>query len=188
MTEEPEVVAPLDAYVTAKPDEPTFTLQGGDPLAAPLVRLWAFFARRRAATVRIEEGIFAELIEAGIGHRVEHDERERDNLLVRATAAEQVSWEMDSYSRGEINADVPTTAADTHLTELQRIDLHDLRVRAAQKLNNFHSELIDMREALQRAGFTDMEPLSDLKTAAYNLRLLNEMIEPRRLMKKDPQS
>jgi hypothetical protein len=185
-----EVVAPLDAYTTAKPDEPTFTLQGGDPLAAPLVRAWAFLARRRAGVVRFEQGSFAELIEAPIGNSVADDEREKDNLLVRATAAEQVSWTMDAYRKGDHATDRPTEAADTHLTELQRIDLHDLRVRVAQKLSNFRCEIEEMHEALTKAGYVDVDDgvgnmiaMSDLKTAAYNLKLLNEMIEPRRMMK-----
>lgn len=180
-----EIVAPLDAYATAKPDEPTFTLQGGDPLAGPLVRAWAFLARHRAGLTRFEQTTFAELIEAAIGHSLRDDQRECDNLLVRATAAERVSWAMDDYVRGNDKADLPSEAADTHLDELQRIDLHDLKVRVAQKLSNFRGEIEEMREALQKAGYTDQEPLSDLKTIVYNLGLLKDQIEPRRLFKKD---
>jgi hypothetical protein len=185
-TPEVEAVAPLDAYVTAKPDEPTFTLQGGDPLAAPLVRIWAFLARRRAGIARFDKETFGEMIEAAIGNTVVDDDREHNNLLVRATAAEEVSWAMDAYRKGNHSTDRPTEAADTHLTELQRIDLHDLKVRVAQKLSNFRCELLELHEALQKAGYTELEPLSDLKTAAYNLNLLNEMIEPRRIFHKDP--
>lgn len=181
-----EVVAPLDAYATAKPDEPTFTLQGGDPLAPPLVRMWALLARRRAGLLRFGgEGDFSELIEAAIGNDVSSDERERESLKVRATAAEEVSWAMDAYQKGEHATDKPSEAQDTHLNELQRIDLHDLKVRVASKLSNFRCEMIEMCEALEKAGFTDEEPRADFKTLAYNLGLLNQMIEPRRLFKKD---
>lgn len=181
---EVEAVAPLDAYATAKPDEPTFTLQGGDPLAGPLVRLWALFARRRAGLARIDPNTwFAEIIEAAIGSLIDSDEREVDNLKIRATAAEVVSWSMDDYRKGN-HTDKPTEAANTHLTELQRIDLHDMKVRVAQQLSSFSGALVEMREELEKRGFNDLEALSDMKTASYNLRLLNEMIEPRRIFKK----
>jgi hypothetical protein len=75
-TEEAEVVAPLDAYATAKPDEPTFTLQGGDPLAGPLVRTWAFLARRRAGCS----------LRAGIVQRA-HRGRDRQQRRARRAGA-----------------------------------------------------------------------------------------------------
>ena len=180
-----EVVAPLDAYATAKPDEPTFTLQGGDPLAPALVREWALLARVRAGLIPDASGILGQALEAAAMHSVRDDERERDSLLVRATAAEEVSWAMDAYQKGEHATDKPSEAQDTHLDELQRIDLHDLKVRVASKLSNFRCEMIEMCEALEKAGFTDEEPRADFKTLAYNLGLLNQMIEPRRLFKKD---
>lgn len=183
MTE--EVVAPLDAYATAKPDEPTFTLQGGDPLAGPLVRTWAFLARRRAGLARFEEGTFSELIEAAIGHSVANDDREHDNLLVRATAAEIVSWSMDAYRKGNHHTDKPTEAADTHLTELQRIDLHDLKIRSAQKLSNFSCELQEIREALANAGYDDPDILTHMHAAQGALSRLSAAIEPRRIFQKD---
>jgi hypothetical protein len=106
MTE--EVVAPLDAYATAKPDEPVFTLQGGDPLAAPLVRLWAQLARLRTG---LGKGLwppsFTDAENAVLNHDVSHDEKESANLLLRATAAEEVSWAMDAYVNGNRNSDVP---------------------------------------------------------------------------------
>jgi hypothetical protein len=167
-----EVVAPLDAYATAKPDEPTFTLQGGDPLAGPLVRAWAFLARRRACVIRFEQESFGELIEAAIGNSAEHDEQERDGLLVRATAAEQVSWEMDAYRKGNHHKDQPAEAVDTHLNELQRIDLHDMKVRIAQELSD--------------RGYQDEDTLEHMAQVSGFLRSLNETIEPRRIFKKDP--
>lgn len=179
-----EAVAPLDAYATAKPDEPVFTLQGGDPLAAPLVRLWAFFARRRAMAVRIEQETFGELIEAAIGHTVEHDDREKQSLLVRATAAEEVSWAMDAYAKGQVDADKPSEAADTHLDELARIDLHDLRVRLASRLSNHRCELIEMQEELRKREFTDLILIEQLDTVADALQLLQHDMEPRRQLKK----
>jgi hypothetical protein len=186
MSEEAEVVAPLDAYATAKPDEPTFTLQGGDPLAGPLVRLWASAARVRAGLAGNVLEAASALLKTARSHAVEADDREHDSLLVRATAAEQVSWDMDAYLKGNHRVeDKPAEGTDTHLNELQRIDLHDLKVRIAQKLSSFRCELEELREALEKAGYTELEPLSDMKTAIYNLGLLKDMIEPRRIFQKD---
>lgn len=179
--------APLDAYVTAKPDEPVFTLQGGDPLAAPLVRLWAWMARGRAGICQpknlMSHAGVACLIEIVEKHSVADDERERDNLLLRATAAEQVSWAMDDYVKGNHGVDRPSEAEDTHLTELQRIDLHDLKVRAAQKLSNHRSEVLGIREALIERGYEDAAVVDRLIAVEKELKALNEAIEPRRIFK-----
>jgi hypothetical protein len=188
-----EVVAPLDAYATAKPDEPTFTLQGGDPLAAPLVRLWTFFARRRAMTLRIEEKTFGELIEAAIGHEIsDDDDRERDNLLVRATAAEQVSWAMDAYVKGHHDTtDKPTEADDTHIDELARIDLHKARLHAAEKVSYMRGDLQEilvelLPSWLAAGGGSEVEAMMpELRDLIDRLGDIYHEIEPRRLFRKD---
>lgn len=179
-----EAIAPLDAYATAKPDEPTFTLQGGDPLAAPLVRLWATAARFRAGIGTPATMLDpSKLLIAAQQHSVVHNERECENLKVRATAAEEVSWAMDAYANGEQCVDVPSEAADTHLSELQRIDLHDLRVRAVGRINSMVAELNELRPALVKAGFEDY--LGDLLNAENHLVEASRVIEPRRIFKKD---
>jgi hypothetical protein len=181
-----EVVAPLDAYATAKPDEPVFTLQGGDPLAAPLVRLWAQLARLRTG---LGKGLwppsFTDAENAVLNHDVSHDEKESANLLLRATAAEEVSWAMDAYVNGNRNSDVPTEAEDTHLDELKRIDLHDVRVRVAQRLSNIASELTDLDTVLRDAGYIGPWPGTPVTETVRQLKKLNECIEPRRIFKKD---
>jgi hypothetical protein len=82
MTDEASPAVALDAYPTAKPDEPTFTLQGGDPFAPPCVLEWAKKARLFALTL-------------------DEDDPRRADLLLRATSAEEVAWEMLAYQRGE---------------------------------------------------------------------------------------
>jgi hypothetical protein len=185
MTE--EVVAPLDAYATAKPDEPVWTAQGGDPLAPPLLRLWALMARVRAgepfagSLVQWAEGVK----EVAEHHSVADDEREAANLLVRATATEEISWAMDEYARGHHSVDQPTEAQDTHLSELQRIDLHELKIKVAQKLSAYHSEMSELRTALKAAGFEDIGVLTAMGVVTGDLRVLSDRIEPRRLFHKD---
>jgi len=183
-------VAPLDAYVTAEPDEPTFTLQGGDPLAPPLVRLWAYMARLRAG-VLTPAGFTQDWVEGikevAASHSVEHNEREQSNLLIRATAAEEVSWSMDEYQHQIPESDKPSKADETHLEEKAKLDLHDARVRYAQSISNMFSTLTDMREnLLQRGGFFcgEHDPIDeDWLAAIHLLKSLNKAVEPRRLMK-----
>jgi hypothetical protein len=178
-----EVVAPLDAYATAKPDEPTFTLQGGDPLAASIVRIWAYCARIRAGLLSLSkitgDEVLGKALIAAQQYSVAHDDQEVRNLKIRATAAEEVSWTMDAYLRGDGGTQLPTEAQDTHLTELERIDLHDLKVRVAQRLSNFRCELIEMRDGLIKAGFQDY--LGDFLNAENHLNEANKIVEPRRI-------
>lgn len=190
MTPPEEAVAPLDAYATAKPDEPTFTLQGGDPLAAHLVRAWAALARIRAgvmgATGLAAGDILGDCAIAA-GDAVEHDEREQENLLIRATAAEEVSWQMDAYLKGQpFKAETEVVVDDTP-EELARIDLHDYRVRAAQKINNMVADLQDMIDDLAPRWNDRPESTETmLRQAKAHLELISHWVEPRRLMKKEP--
>lgn len=73
-------VGDYDAVETAKPGEPIFTLQGGDPIGPATVLFWADEARKLA--------------------RRSEDEKVADKLLRKAYAAEQVAWAMQDYQRG----------------------------------------------------------------------------------------
>lgn len=144
--------APLDAYETAKAGEPTFTLQDGDPLSAPLVRLWALLARVRTDTIRGDDEWIYPPLEAALHSSIAHDPREVDNLLLRATQAEQVSWEMDSYRKGfESKEQVEQKTVD----EFARLDIYDIRRRCASAISAFVSDLSIYGEALTKRGFMD---------------------------------
>jgi hypothetical protein len=144
--------APLDAYETAKPNEPVFTLQGGDPLAAPLVRLWALLARVRANTIRGDSEWIYPPLESALRSIVEHDPRECDNLLLRATQAEVVSWEMDSYAKGEESeAEVKRLEMD----EFTKLDVYDIRRRFASAISSFASDVAAYKIALSNRGVLD---------------------------------
>lgn len=174
---------PLDAYATAKPDEPTWTVQGGDPLSAPLLRVWAAFARLMAGVVTpgVLDGIFAELRTAA-NNNLPENERDIDGLLIRATRTEEVSWDMDAYRKGGNHAEARVEAADDTPEELARIDLHDLRVRSTQKINNMVAELKEIDEELAKRGFTDAR-CYDSHLIVGRLQDLSHVIEPRRVMK-----
>lgn len=129
-------VKALDAYPTAAPGEPTFTLQGGDPFAPACVLEWAKRARAFALTLP-------------------EDDPRQDELLLRATSAEQVAWEMQAYQRGEasdsdahaamtqakLSTSMIGAASDDARAKLQR---HRLLNEAARSLDNAASILVDL--------------------------------------------
>lgn len=169
--------APLDGYESAKPNEPIFTLQGGDPLAAPLVRLWAYLARVRAG-LRGDVSWIDTPLYAAKQSSIEHDEEQKLDLLKRATEAEKISWHMDGYRRGEINL-----VEEMKTTDLNRLDIYDVRRRCASTISNFFSELNDYREELISRGWMDKGSITDVSIIALienELRPLHDQIEIKR--------
>lgn len=198
----PEIPAPLDAYETAKPDEPTWTVQGGDPLGAPLLRVWAIFARIQAGVIPDQgtEAVYAQLLKAANNNPPEND-REKHGLLLRATQTEEVSWSMDDYRAGRTAAEGSKSPAENSLDEKARLDLHDFRVRSAQKLNDMVYELTAMLDYFRAAEFQTgdanamLMPTGNVKLHALDkqglllflreeLKRTCELVEPRRLFKK----
>ena len=175
--ETPEVVAPLDCYKTAKPDEPVFTLQGGDPLAAPIVRIWALFAREAAGVIdsKLRSEILATRIE-----RVD-SKRERDDLLLRATQAEEVSWDMDDYLKQQSGAEEAKTPAENSLDTKAQLDLHDARLHAVSQLNNCIFEVNEIIENLLPSWPEDTKVIAaHLRDVVAGLELSRSWIKPSR--------
>ena len=89
---------PLDAFETLKPGKKHFTLQAGDPLAPPLILAWAYLARVRAGllTANIEHlsGKLAYALPTA------QSEAQSTELMLRATNAESIAWDMQAYQRG----------------------------------------------------------------------------------------
>jgi hypothetical protein len=169
--------APLDAYETAKPDEPIFTLQGGDPLAAPLVRIWAYLARVRAG-MRGDASMIAAPLHVAQVTSVEHDEEKRNELLVRASQAEEVSWHMDGYRRGEITHEAEIAS----VSDLAKLDIYDIRRRMASAVSNYRCSIVEFREELKSRGFIQDHDKIDDAVNASNICLiaLHEFVEIRR--------
>jgi len=180
MTTEPEpigsklVPSALDAYVSAEPDEPVFTLQGGDPLAPPLVIMWARLARARCGLGFEPEATLDNIARIIRENQVE-TENEANDLLKRATEAEQVSWSMSAYAKGQLTLDLE---ADIKPVEL-RLDLHDYRIYCANRLANAFSEMTDMIEQLGKLGYDDEDTIASIKNEVLALRLLFNAVEPR---------
>lgn len=181
-----EVVAPLDAYVTAKEGEPTWTVQGGDPLGGPLLRIWAAFARLRAGVITpgAVNTVFEEIRNAASRNMVP-SEREQESVLIRATKTEEVSWDMDTYRSGRALVNETEVVKDDSPEELARIDLHDYRVRSAQKINDMVANLLEIDEELAKRGF-DAGGMPIISVLVAELQATSEAIEPRRMMKRNP--
>lgn len=171
--------SPLDAYFTAKPNEPTWTVQGGDPLGGPLLRLWAHFARIQANAYpgRGLEGIFEQILKAA-NHNMPDKPSDREELLVRATETEYVSWNMDEYLKGYSSEEIRSWKT---ANVFDKLDVFDVRRRAASLISNFFSELNDYREQLAKLGSLSEELDNKLQGTILALRSIQKEISGEKL-------
>lgn len=180
-----EVPGPLDGMETAKPGEPVFTLQGGDPLGARLVRLWAFGARVRAGIVQVEkwtgDAVFNEFLDAAKG-AIAHDKK-KDELLVRATEAESISWDMDRYRRNEpaqveekITEGYGGYEPDESLVE--KMTENRERLETGRRVSNATGELFEAAEIARKYGLED-DAVALLRTVEL-LKGIGDRIRPQR--------
>lgn len=155
-----------DAIETAKPDEPLFALQGGDPFAPASIHKWVEQARAAAT--------------------LEPDNEKREALLRKATNAEAVAWAMVEYQRGELAQARPApveSAAPVTETALQL-------ARLADKLHNALAEANDVAEALgpipQQEGRVSHEWVRhNIRNAVALLKAAANDFEPRRHLRKE---
>lgn len=174
-----------DAIETAKPGEPLFPLQGGDPLAPALVQMWADFSRVRAGTISAEVAGLNAL--AALGRAATDNpapDKKRAGLLTKATGAEQVRWSMESYQRGEVDVEGKRARyQDDSEPEPEREEARNeraARIKIAAALHNHLAGVNDVAEAIQALG----GPLADQALALFAIvpmlkRIAGE-IEPRR--------
>lgn len=169
---------PLDAYVTAKPGEPTFSLQGGDPLAPALVRLWAQLARVQCGIISPTAVDCNEVINNAV-HKAELPSvSEQADLQLRATKAEELSWDMDAYLKGQSGAEPETSGEKLSVPE--RLDLFDVRVRMAAKISESLSVINDMREIVEDAGFRDPLFYANISSIMSMLKVSYNLVQPKR--------
>lgn len=162
-----------DAIETAKPDEPLFPIQGGDPHGPPTVLHWAELAR----------GEGRQLIS-------DHPEGSKEHtrglkLLDKATNAEQVAWAMQSYQRG----DKEPTGGRASYNDLPPIEIdesegHDRAVRAARikaagLLHNLVGQGVDIADALDSVEACPPE-VAALRNAIEQIKAVAYAVEPRR--------
>lgn len=144
---------PFDAFETAKPNEPIFTLQGGDPLAPGLVLLWAKHARREGLRLQDQNPKSAAALE----------------LLLRATSAEEIACDMKAYQRGEAShsdqaaaykqsREVGGTTTSENPEALEKLMRHRALRWCEERLGNADSEVTEVHTALEELGFNKDSP------------------------------
>lgn len=170
--------APLDAFETAKPNEPIWTVQGGDPLGAPLLRIWSLFARICAGRIPQQgvEYVFEEIRKAATSNPPEN-EKALDELLIRATETEQISWSMDEYRKGQASEEQVQVE---RIDDFERMDIFDVRRNAAQRISTFFSELNDFREELLKREWLTLELDVEMQTEIDRLRKLMKKLNVKR--------
>lgn len=168
MSEEPIVstkdkIGDYDAIETAKPGEPLFPLQGGDPFAPATIEFWSDLVRTAA--------------------RKEEDATKREKLLRKATAAELVAWVFRDYQR-----DPTTIAASEEQKRFESEDVTDQKVilaRVCERLNNAVAEIVTAAEKLESLGDTITGTAAKLlRDNAQGVKEISEEIEPRRHMRR----
>ncbi len=154
----------FDAIESAKPGEPIFTLQGGDPHAPATILHWAHLART-----------------AG---RKETNKHLYDKAMRKASHAEQVAWAFSEYQRDPDNF--------AQATEHKRFDSEDLTdrnvilARAADRLNNALAEAVIVAEWLETLDESLLTVIAArIRDAADTLKDVSETIEPRRHMRRE---
>lgn len=165
----PERAGEYDAIETAKPGEPLFPLQGGDPFAPECVLLWAQRAREAADRLSAE----AEITTAK--RAVEKLTAEADKLRRKATAAEEVAWAMQEYQRGDVAPPVPDVDDGD---EVQRSEIAALSA-ICDRIYNSEAELTEAADALHKIGGHDVGT-SKLRDAAICAGQAVRAAEPRR--------
>lgn len=159
-----ETLGSYDAIETAKPGEPLFPIQGGDPFGPPTVLHWAKLAR-----------------EAGMA---EPDEKKADALLRKATEAEQVAWVMQEYQRGEQKVEATRTQYNEPSIEIddsqgEERAVREARIKSADRLHNIVANGTDVGFLLDSLGVCYPES-TELHIAMATIKRLAYAIEPRR--------
>lgn len=148
-----------DALETAKPDEPIFVLQGGDPFAPATIRFWAGLQRDAAMRTPSRD--------------------ERMAMAAKATNAEVVSWDMEDYQRGELTTAAPKPKGyggvepDAARAGIARLSM------LADRVYNAIAELSEVGDALAAMGGHAAAELK-LRDAAIAAGDGVKLIEPRR--------
>jgi hypothetical protein len=182
-----------DALETAKEGEPIFVVQGGDPRGPGTVQFWAEYARAcsravlRGAKVVVGQTPF-DLVDGPEDYQPSQaDQREAERLLLKATNAEQVSWAMQAYQRGEEEQgayQADDTLAEQLMDEAaDRAAQRKMRITMTGALNNAAGIAFEVAEGLSRSRLL---PMADAKVreAVALLKAAAEEVEPRRGMER----
>lgn len=156
-----DTIGSYDGLETAKPGEPVFVCQGGDPFGPPAVLHWASLARA-----------------AGVA---EQDDKKAAKLLKKASEAELVAWAMMAYQRGEIELEGKRAQYTTDVIQIDSKERaeREAMIRGAASLNNAIAIIFDVAEMLAKYDAHGVER-TDLLQTVTNLHAVADIIEPRR--------
>lgn len=176
----------FDALETAKPDEPIFVVQGGDPLGPPTVQFWADRARDCARDIMDgKQAGFEPSDKLPEYEATEHDRREAERLLRKATNAEEVSWAMKAYQRREFEPHGgratynDTAGPDLTEDQLDRAAKRKALIAMVGQLNNALAIANDVGEGLVKLDLHH-DVVRVINEAVEGLKLASAAIEPRR--------
>jgi acetylornithine deacetylase/succinyl-diaminopimelate desuccinylase-like protein len=166
MTNTKEIPGPFDGLTRAKPGEPVFPLQGGDPQAAGLVRQWVQV--RRDAAAKMPEG------------------KDRDLELLRCREADEIAMDMDAYRRGEVEAEARSANEPTATSYggggsddmAAAIRLSQRQLHHARKLDNAVSDTVDAATFCRTID--KLDTAEELEDAAAVIRRVAEDVRPSR--------
>lgn len=151
-----------DAIATAKPGEPLFPIQGGDPHGPATVEFWADLERSAA--------------------RAEANAERAALRFRKAGDAEAIAWAMRAYQKGEAEAAaVRQGYADNAPDDLDDEDqrLRRARISAAERLSNMVGEGSDIADTLEAIGYRE-PAVAAIREAVAQLQVAALTIEPRR--------
>lgn len=163
-----EEPGPFDGLERAAPGEPVFPLRAKDPLAARLVRVWAW--QRRRAVVRDRS----------------LDDDKRTIELVQCREAEAVADAMDDWRNGVVAAAEPEKPAPTYTgstmgaDELAAKQRFDTVRNAADRLNNAVAEIADAAEALGDTDASNADVVRKLLNLSHEVKVIAEQVRPKR--------
>jgi hypothetical protein len=155
-------VGTYDAIETAKPGEPLFGVQGGDPFGPATVLHWVGLARAAALA--------------------ESDPKKEDQLLRKATEAEHVAWAMQSYQRGEAVATPDVVRPTYNELALEPSDERTMReamIKATARIDNAVAIIADVVDVLAHFGAHPTQE-ARLRTLLAASKRVASQIEPRR--------
>lgn len=170
-----------DAHETAKPLEPTFTVQGGDPIGPSVVQCWVDLARARARGILNGLHVAFEPDERTLEYTPTTDDMlQADRLLRKATAAETVIWAMQSYQRGDIEvAEERASYSDAGQTTVEELAERKVMITCSTRLSNAISTALDVAEDLARLH---LHPEQEVKVreAMAMMREAQLIVDPRK--------
>lgn len=152
--------ANYDAHATAKPGEPTFTLQGGDPLAPKTLMFYADQVRSEARKAGNARGV-----RAG---------------LQRAAACEEIAWSFEDFQKDVAPEEVKRPAlndkAKLAAGAKDAVARRSALIVATGHLSNARSTAEEAREITERFGMTEETLL--IAEAQRILQKVQDAIDP----------